>query len=156
MTGRKGRLVRGGDGRTKYSKRNEGELKENNKQVSMEQINLHERANFMEGRKLVAIISEAASSGISLQATPRRDLSARVISARSLGAISRRACLGAISRRDLGACLAAGGPARWQHTQARARHSGAAVVGRPGDPAVRTNAPIEPGPFTFLMRQLPN
>ena len=71
MTGRKGRLVRGGDGRTKYSRRNEGELKSNNKQVSMEQINLHERANFMEGRKLVAIISEAASSGISLQADRR-------------------------------------------------------------------------------------
>ena len=44
MTGRKGRLVRGGDGRTKYMRRNEGEVK-NDKRVSMEQINLHERAD---------------------------------------------------------------------------------------------------------------
>ena len=67
MTGRKGRLVRDEDGTTVYAKRNEGLLDEHGRKVNQEGINLQERRNFMDGSKLVAIISEAASSGISLQ-----------------------------------------------------------------------------------------
>ena len=71
MTGRKGRLERDDDGKTVYSKRNKGMRDDDDRAVSMEKINIAERNNFMSGRKLVAIISEAASSGISLQADKR-------------------------------------------------------------------------------------
>ena len=104
MTGRKIRLVRTADGRTRHVPRNEGECTHaDGKRVPLSKINLHERANFMEGRKLVAIISEAASSGISLQATPRRDLGAisarsRRMSRRDSGAISARVSLQADRR----------------------------------------------------------
>ena len=71
MTGRKGRLVRDADGRTVYAKRNEGLRDQNDRHVTQDKINLAEKENFMRGSKLVAIISEAASSGISLQADKR-------------------------------------------------------------------------------------
>ena len=71
LTGRKGRLVRDASGRTVYAKRNDGEVDAKGRKVTQETINLHERDSFMQGRKLVAIISEAASSGISLQADRR-------------------------------------------------------------------------------------
>ncbi|KAF6777050.1 hypothetical protein AHF37_03606 [Paragonimus kellicotti] len=64
MTGRKGRMVVSEDGRVSYESRREFD-------VSLEILNLTEKQRFMDGEKLIAIISEAASSGISLQADRR-------------------------------------------------------------------------------------
>ncbi|XP_055514842.1 protein strawberry notch homolog 2-like isoform X1 [Leucoraja erinacea] len=64
MTGRKGRVVRKPDGSVCYESRAEQNL-------TIDHINLKEKERFMNGDKLVAIISEAASSGISLQADKR-------------------------------------------------------------------------------------
>ncbi|XP_018415037.1 PREDICTED: protein strawberry notch homolog 2 isoform X2 [Nanorana parkeri] len=64
MTGRKGRVVRHSDGSLGYESRAEQNL-------SIDNINLREKERFMNGSKLVAIISEASSSGISLQADRR-------------------------------------------------------------------------------------
>ncbi|XP_047192546.1 protein strawberry notch homolog 2 isoform X2 [Scophthalmus maximus] len=64
MTGRKGRVVRRPDGSVRYESRAEQGL-------TIDHINLKEKDRFMGGEKLVAIISEAASSGISLQADKR-------------------------------------------------------------------------------------
>uniref|UniRef100_A0A3Q1F2W9 Protein strawberry notch homolog 2 n=1 Tax=Acanthochromis polyacanthus TaxID=80966 RepID=A0A3Q1F2W9_9TELE len=64
MTGRKGRVVRRPDGSVHYESRAEQGL-------TIDHINLKEKDRFMGGEKLVAIISEAASSGISLQADKR-------------------------------------------------------------------------------------
>lgn len=64
MTGRKGRMVMGEDGRVTYESRREFD-------VSLEILNLTEKQRFMDGEKLIAVISEAASSGISLQADRR-------------------------------------------------------------------------------------
>ncbi|XP_051128829.1 protein FORGETTER 1 isoform X2 [Andrographis paniculata] len=65
ITGRRGMLVRasGGKGVT-YQARN-------TKDVTMEMVNMHEKQLFMEAKKLVAIISEAGSAGVSLQADRR-------------------------------------------------------------------------------------
>jgi hypothetical protein len=64
MTGRKGRIVQRADGQIGYESRSESD-------VPLEILNISERERFMRGEKLVAIISEAASSGISLQADRR-------------------------------------------------------------------------------------
>eukprot|EP00899_Mesostigma_viride_P003167 jgi/Mesvir1/12851/Mv05881-RA.1 len=66
LTGRKGLLVRktGGKG-VEWKARN------TLSGVSAELNNMHEKDRFMEGAKLVAVISEAASAGISLQADRR-------------------------------------------------------------------------------------
>ncbi|XP_065854274.1 protein FORGETTER 1 [Euphorbia lathyris] len=65
MTGRRGMLVRASNGKgVTYQARN-------TKDVSMEMVNMHEKHLFMEGKKLVAVISEAGSAGVSLQADRR-------------------------------------------------------------------------------------
>uniref|UniRef100_A0A3Q2YJN6 Protein strawberry notch homolog 1 n=1 Tax=Hippocampus comes TaxID=109280 RepID=A0A3Q2YJN6_HIPCM len=64
MTGRKGRVVSNDDGTITYESRSELD-------VPVEILNLTEKQRFMDGEKHIAIISEAASSGISLQADRR-------------------------------------------------------------------------------------
>lgn len=64
MTGRKGRVVQNEDGSIQYESRSEQD-------VPLETLNLTEKKRFMDGLKDVAIISEAASSGISLQSDRR-------------------------------------------------------------------------------------
>lgn len=64
MTGRKGRIVSTEDGQVQYEARTEND-------VSLEMLNLVEKQRFMDDEKRVAIISEAASSGISLHADRR-------------------------------------------------------------------------------------
>lgn len=65
ITGRRGMLVRAACGKgVTYQARN-------SKDVSMEMVNMHEKQLFMDGKKLVAIISEAGSAGVSLQADRR-------------------------------------------------------------------------------------
>lgn len=64
MTGRKGRVVQNDDGQIQYESRSEQD-------VPLETLNLTEKQRFMDGEKDVAIISEAASSGISLQSDRR-------------------------------------------------------------------------------------
>lgn len=64
MTGRKGRVVQNEDGTIQYESRSEQD-------VPLETLNLTEKQRFMDGEKDVAIISEAASSGISLQSDRR-------------------------------------------------------------------------------------
>ncbi|KAJ3693490.1 hypothetical protein LUZ60_008970 [Juncus effusus] len=65
ITGRRGMLVRaqGGKGVIYQSR--------NSKDVTMEMINMHEKTLFMSGKKFIAIISEAGSAGVSLQADRR-------------------------------------------------------------------------------------
>ncbi|XP_063244312.1 protein strawberry notch-like isoform X2 [Bacillus rossius redtenbacheri] len=63
MTGRKGRVVQTEDG-IQYESRSEVD-------IPLETLNLTEKQRFMDGVKDVAIISEAASSGISLQSDRR-------------------------------------------------------------------------------------
>ncbi|XP_022110300.1 protein strawberry notch homolog 1-like isoform X2 [Acanthaster planci] len=64
MTGRKGRVVSNDDGYVRYESRSEYD-------IPLETLNLTEKQRFMNGDKQIAIISEAASSGISLQADKR-------------------------------------------------------------------------------------
>ena len=61
MSGRSARVVKNWKGDYIYQKRTENG-------VSMDEQNVFEREEFQAGRKLVAIISDAASSGISLHA----------------------------------------------------------------------------------------
>nr|XP_043628033.1 protein FORGETTER 1 isoform X2 [Erigeron canadensis] len=65
ITGRRGMLVRASNGKgVTYQARN-------TKDVTMEMVNMHEKKLFMDGKKLIAIISEAGSAGVSLQADRR-------------------------------------------------------------------------------------
>ena len=66
LTGRTRRLIRESPGHVEYKKRNpEG--------VAMHRTNVHEMQQFQSGKKRVAIISDAASMGISLQASNRTE-----------------------------------------------------------------------------------
>lgn len=64
MTGRKGRVVHTENDEIQYETRAE-------QGISLEKLNLLEKERFMDGDKLIAIISEAASNGISLQSDRR-------------------------------------------------------------------------------------
>ncbi|KAH9315300.1 hypothetical protein KI387_023927, partial [Taxus chinensis] len=64
MTGRRGSVVRTPNGKVAYQPRN-------TKDVTMEMVNMNEKQLFMDGKKLVAVISEAGSAGVSLQADKR-------------------------------------------------------------------------------------
>nr|CAB3265878.1 protein strawberry notch homolog 1 [Phallusia mammillata] len=64
MTGRKGRVIATDEGNVEYQSRAESD-------VPVELLNLTEKQRFMDGDKNIAIISEAASSGISLQSDKR-------------------------------------------------------------------------------------
>ncbi|KAK3855126.1 hypothetical protein Pcinc_038450 [Petrolisthes cinctipes] len=64
MTGRKGRVVSSDDGQVMYESRSEAD-------VPLEILNIREKERFMASEKDIAIISEAASSGISLQSDRR-------------------------------------------------------------------------------------
>ena len=65
LTGRKSRLVRDAHtGKVTLQKRNANG-------ITLENQNLYEKDQFMKGKKMVAVISEAASAGISLQADRR-------------------------------------------------------------------------------------
>ncbi|MED6150702.1 udp-glycosyltransferase, partial [Stylosanthes scabra] len=65
ITGRKGRLVKAPSGKgVIYEPRNK-------KDISMEMVNMHEKRLFLDAKKLVAIISEAGSAGVSLHADRR-------------------------------------------------------------------------------------
>eukprot|EP00939_MAST-03C_sp_MAST-3C-sp1_P001309 g1309.t1 len=69
MTGRKGRMIRlAGDNKPSFVSRSEIGI---NQKVSLDTINLHEKELFNGGAKYVAVISEAASAGISLHADRR-------------------------------------------------------------------------------------
>lgn len=64
MTGRKGRVVQTEFNEIQYETRAE-------QGITLEKLNLIEKERFMNGEKLIAIISEAASNGISLQSDRR-------------------------------------------------------------------------------------
>ncbi|OUC47899.1 hypothetical protein D917_06568 [Trichinella nativa] len=64
MTGRKGRVVSNDEGQVQYELRHDAD-------VPLEMLNLKEKERFMTGEKRIAIISEAASSGISLHSDRR-------------------------------------------------------------------------------------
>ncbi len=66
LTGRTRRLIRDSQGRVQYKKRApEG--------VAMHRTNVHEMEQFQSGKKRIAIISDAASMGISLHASNRAE-----------------------------------------------------------------------------------
>ena len=75
MTGRTGRILRVDENLFRYKKRAgvaassvKGLMSRDSGEVEMDQLNIAERKRFQDGEKHVAIISDAASTGISLHA----------------------------------------------------------------------------------------
>ena len=64
MTGRKGRVISNEEGNVQYESRTDND-------VALEILNVTEKQRFMDDEKQIAIISEAASSGISLHSDRR-------------------------------------------------------------------------------------
>lgn len=79
MTGRSGRILRQRNGKYKYAKRFGGPSKQKSfalnapvtREDEQDRLNIVEKRKFMEGKKSVAIISDAASTGISLHSDKR-------------------------------------------------------------------------------------
>jgi hypothetical protein len=78
MTGRTGRVLRNKSGKYKYVKRVGGSSKQNyglsipvSAEDDNDRLNIVEKRSWMDGKKSVAIISDAASTGISLHADSR-------------------------------------------------------------------------------------
>ncbi|KAI5011295.1 hypothetical protein ZWY2020_013432 [Hordeum vulgare] len=72
ITGRRGMLIRASDGKgVIYQLSHTCIFVACRKEVSMEMINMHEKQQFMDDKKLIAIISEAGSAGVSLHADRR-------------------------------------------------------------------------------------
>ena len=102
MTGRKGLLKRAEDGKVVYTVRNletvklckillTGLLSEQVRcaDESQKMVNIAEKNAFMDGNKNIAIISEAASTGISLQADKRLEFHTIIFDASSITFLHR-------------------------------------------------------------------
>jgi hypothetical protein len=122
MTGRKARCVRDAkSGRITYA------LRASPLSAEMDGLNIQEKDAFMKGTKLVAIISDAASTGISLHADAR--VGADAMGGCALGFCFARALHSALLTHVCFLCV------RSQHAAPRAPDGGAALERGQGHPA---------------------
>eukprot|EP00955_Chlamydomonas_euryale_P115227 366336-Chlamydomonas_euryale.AAC.18 len=96
MTGRDKRMLLQPDGSYRYETRATAT-------ASLDDINLEEKYNFQTGKKLVAVISDAASTGISLQVWDERecDIHCTLLVASSMLRVRRRVAASVHSRRQV-------------------------------------------------------